>query len=66
VAAAATATAAMETATAIEMEKVTVMTPTLTPSALPSIAQQQVVQKIPHNKSGRCSSLTSQNEELTN
>jgi hypothetical protein len=45
----------METATAIEMATVTAMTPTLTPSALPLNAQQ-VVQKIPHHKSGRCSS----------
>ncbi len=50
----------METATAIEMAMVTAMTPTLMPSALPLNAQQ-VVQKIPRHKSGRCSSLTSQN-----
>jgi hypothetical protein len=50
----------METATAIEMATVTAMTLTLTPSALPFNAQQ-VVQKIPHHKSVRCSSLTSQN-----
>jgi hypothetical protein len=60
VATAATTATAMETATAIEMATVTVMTPTLTPSALPLNAQQ-VVQKIPHHKSGRCSSLTGQN-----
>jgi hypothetical protein len=57
---AATAATATETATAIEMATVTAMTPTLTPSALPSNAQQ-VVQKIPRQKSGRCSSLTGQN-----
>ncbi len=41
------------------------MTPMLMPSALPLNAQQ-VVQKIPRQKSGRCSSLTSQNEGLIN
>ncbi len=51
---------ATETAIAIEMVTVTAMTPTLTPSALPLNAQQ-VVQKIPHHKSGRCSYLTGQN-----
>jgi hypothetical protein len=56
----ATVAMAMETVTAIEMATVTAMTPMLTPSALPLNAQQ-VVQKIPHHKSGRCSSLTSQN-----
>jgi hypothetical protein len=50
----------METATEIEMATVTAMTPTLTPSALP-LNSQQVVQKIPRHKSGRCSSLTGQN-----
>jgi hypothetical protein len=54
------AATATETAAAIEMATVTAMTPMLTPSTLPSNAQQ-VVQKIPHHKSGRCSSLTSQN-----
>jgi hypothetical protein len=49
-----------ETATVIEMAMVTAMTPMLMPSALPLNAQQ-VVQKIPHHKSGRCSSLTGQN-----
>jgi hypothetical protein len=65
VATAAKVATAMETATAIEMAMVTAMTPTLTPSALPLNAQQ-VVQKIPHHKSGRCSSLTSQNGESIN
>jgi hypothetical protein len=55
----------METTSAIEMAMVTAMTGTLTPSALSLIAQQ-VVQKIPHHNSGRCFSLTSQNEESTN
>ncbi len=59
-AAAAMVTTAMETATAIEMASVTAMTRTLMPSTLPLNAQQ-VVQKIPHHKSGRCSSLTVQN-----
>jgi hypothetical protein len=54
------AATAMETATAIEMATMTAMRPTLMPSALPLNAQQ-VVQKIPRNKSGRCSSLTVQN-----
>ncbi len=54
------AATATETATAIEMGMVTAITPTLMPSALPSNAHQ-VVQKIPRHKSGRCSSLTSQN-----
>jgi hypothetical protein len=54
------AATATETATAIEMATVTAMTPTLMPSALPLNAQQ-VVQKIPRHKSGRCSSLTGQN-----
>jgi hypothetical protein len=57
---AATAATAAEAVTAIEMVMVTAMTPTLTPSALPSNAQQ-VVQKIPRHELGRCSSLTSQN-----
>jgi hypothetical protein len=56
---------ATKTATAIEMATVTVMTPTLTRSALPLNAQR-VVQKIPHHKSGRYSSLTSQNGGLIN
>jgi hypothetical protein len=55
----------METATAIEMAMVTEITGTLTSSALSLIAQQ-VMQKIPHHNSGRCFSLTSQNEESTN
>ena len=55
-----TAAMATETVTAIEMAMVTAMTPTLTPSTLPLNAQQ-VVQKIPHHKSGRCSSLTGRN-----
>jgi hypothetical protein len=63
-AAAATAATAMETATEIEMATATAMTPMLMLSALPLIAQQ-VVQKIPHHKSGQCSSLTVQNEEST-
>jgi hypothetical protein len=50
----------METATAIEMATVTAMTPMLMPSTLP-LNVQQVVQKIPHHKSVRCSSLTGQN-----
>jgi hypothetical protein len=54
------AATAAETATAIEMAMVTAMTKKLTPSALPLNAQQ-VVQKIPRHKSGRCSSLTGQN-----
>ncbi len=57
---AATAATATETAIAIEMATVTATTLTLTPSALPLNAQQ-VVQKIPCHKSGRCPSLTSQN-----
>jgi hypothetical protein len=57
---AAMAATAMETVTAIEMATVTAMTPMLTPFSLPLNAQQ-VVQKIPHHKSGRCSSLTGQN-----
>ncbi len=61
----ATAATAMETATAIEMATVTAMAPTLTPSALPLNAQQ-VVQKIPRHKSGRCSSLTGQNRGSIN
>jgi hypothetical protein len=60
VATAATAATVTKTAKAIEMVTVTAMTPMLMPSALPMNAQQ-VVQKIPHHKSGRCSSLTSQN-----
>jgi hypothetical protein len=64
-AAAATAATATETATAIEMATVTAMTPTLTHSTLPSNAQQ-VVQKIPRHKSGRCSSLTGQNKGSIN
>jgi hypothetical protein len=56
----ATAATATKTATAIEMATVTAMTPTLTPSALPLNAHQGV-QKIPHHKSGRSSSLTGQN-----
>jgi hypothetical protein len=55
----------METATAIEMAMVTVMTPSLTSSALPSNAQE-VVQMISCQKSGRCSSLTGQNGGLIN
>jgi hypothetical protein len=55
----------MESATAIEMATVTAMTPTLMPSALPLNAQQ-VVQKIPCHKLGRCSSLTIQNGESIN
>ncbi len=65
VATAAMAATVMETATAIEMAMVTAMTPTLTPSALPLNAQQ-VVQKIPRHKSGRCSFLTGQNGGLIN
>jgi hypothetical protein len=65
VVAAATVATAIETVTAIEIATVTVMTPMLTSSALPLNAQQ-VVQKIPHHKSGRCSSLTSQNGGLIN
>jgi hypothetical protein len=42
------------------MAMVTAMTPTLMPSALPLNAQQ-VVQKIPRHKLGKCSSLTGQN-----
>jgi hypothetical protein len=61
----ATVATATETATAIEMATMTAMTPTLMPSALPLNAQQ-VVQKIPHHKSGRCSSLTSQNRGSIN
>jgi hypothetical protein len=56
----ATAATATETATAIEVAMVTVMTPMLMPSALPLNAQQ-VVQKILCHKSGRCSSLIGQN-----
>ncbi len=41
------------------------MTPMLTPSTLPLNAQQ-VVQKIPRHKLGRCSSLTNQNGGLIN
>jgi hypothetical protein len=57
---AATVATAMETATVIEMATVTAMTLMLMPSALPLNAQQ-VVQKIPRHKSGRCSSLTGRN-----
>ncbi len=57
---AATAATATETVTAIEIAMVTAMTLTLTPSAL-LLNAQQVVQKIPRHKSGRCSSLTGQN-----
>jgi hypothetical protein len=57
---AAMAATATETVTAIEMATVTAKTPMLTSSALPLNAQQ-VVQKIPHHKSGWCSSLTGQN-----
>jgi hypothetical protein len=60
VATAATAATAGETAKAIEMVTVTAMTLTIMPSALPSNAQQ-VVQRIPRHKSGRCSSLTGHN-----
>jgi hypothetical protein len=62
---AATAATAMETATALEMATMTAMTPTLTLSALPLNAQQ-VVQKIPRHKSGRCFFLTGQNGGLIN
>ncbi len=65
VAAAATAATATETVTAIEMVMVTAMTPMLMPSALLSNAQQ-VVQKIPHHKSGRYSFLTDQKEGSIN
>jgi hypothetical protein len=65
VVAVATAATATETATAIEMAMVTAMTPMLMSSALPSNAQQ-VVQQIPCHKSGRYSSLTSQNGGLIN
>jgi hypothetical protein len=51
---------ATETATAIEMATVKAMTLMLMPSAL-HLNDQQVMQKIPCHKSGRCSSLTSQN-----
>jgi hypothetical protein len=65
VAAVATAATETETVTEIEMATVTAMTPMLLPSALPSIPQQ-VVQKIPHHKSGWFSSLAGQNKESTN
>jgi hypothetical protein len=61
----ATVATATETVTAIEMATVTAMTPMLMPSALP-VNAQQVVQKIPRHKSGRCSSLTGQNGGLIN